>query len=118
MIEFLVELVTQVLGEVLLEYVADRVDWQGWNSSVVATLGHLLIGILLGAATLLILPHHVIGSTSGRVAALIGVPLGLGALFALIETARTSATAQRLRRFFTAAALGFGFALVRYLFAH
>jgi hypothetical protein len=117
MIEFLIEISVQIMGEIFFGFLADHVAWEGWKSDFVAVLGHGLTGIVLGAATLRIFPQHLISSSSWRAAALVVVPLGLGALFSFLETLKESANAAPFRRFLSAAALGVGFALVRFVFA-
>jgi len=117
MIEFLIEIGVQIMGEVLFGFLADRVAWEGWKSDFAAVLGHCLTGIVLGAATLRFFPHHVIASYSVRAAALVVVPLGLGALFFVLETRKEPAKAAPFLRFLSAAGLGVGFALVRFVFA-
>ena len=73
---------------------------------------------ILGAATLLVFPQHVITSPMTRAAAVAVVPLALGFAFALLERLKASSSSARpLRRFLTAFALALGFAGVRYLFA-
>jgi hypothetical protein len=49
--------------------------------------------------------------------ALVVVPLGLGALFFFLETRKEPSNAAPFRRFLSAAALGVGFAIVRFVFA-
>ncbi len=117
MIEFLIEISLQIMGEVLFGFLADCVAWEGWKSDSVLVLGHGLTGIVLGAATLRFFPHHVIASYSVRAAALVVVPLGLGVLFFFLEIRKEPAKEAPFRRFLSAAGLGVGFALVRFVFA-
>ncbi len=116
MIEFLIEIGVQIMGEVFFDFLADRVAWEGWKSDFVAVLGHCLTGIVLGTATLRF-SQHLIASSSVRAVALVVVPLGLGALFFFLEIRKESANAEPFRRFLSAAALGVGFAVVRFVFA-
>jgi hypothetical protein len=119
MIELLIELVTQIVGNVLIDYLVDRFAWEGFRSVPVASLGHLFVGAILGLVSLRFLPHPVIQSLSGQIASLVVVPAGLGMVFAWRENSRTGGTPNGypVLRFISAASLALGFGVVRFFFA-
>jgi hypothetical protein len=134
-VEFLAELLApllQLLGEVLLQCIGEALAELGWYSireairpsrpprRAMALIGHALIGIVLGALSLLIFPKHFAVGASLRAFTLFFGPF-MSAL-AMVSAAgfiRRYRPAIDTRWWFGNAYLfGLLFALVRYLYAH
>lgn len=129
--EFLIELMLELFGEVLLQVVLQAMAEAGLYavrkpgehappSPWLLVLGYGLLGLLVGGVSLLVFPHSMMHSLSGRVVSLVLTPIASGLAMSLIGAWRQRRGQQALAmdRF----AYGYGFALVvalvRFAWAH
>jgi hypothetical protein len=125
MIEFLLE----VLGELLLQFVAEVLLELGLHALVepfqkrpnpwLAAMGYLCFGVAAGGLSLLLVPSHLVTTKALRILNVIITPLAVGALMAAIGVWRTRRGQQlfRIDRFAYGYLFAVALALVRYRFA-
>ena len=94
----MLEFIFEVLGEFLLQLVGEMLIELGLHSLAeplrrppnpwLAALGYLLFGSILGGLSLLVVAHHLVPE-AWRIANLIGTPIAVGGLMALMGLALT-----------------------------
>lgn len=130
MFEFLVELILELFGEALLQVVFEalaealarlfgRTRTPGDGGGVLAVAGYAMLGLVSGALSLLLVPHSLMHSHAGRVAALLLAPVIAGLAMVLLGRWRRRAgkASSELTRFGCGYAFALGMAVVRFLFA-
>jgi len=132
--EFLAELLialVQFICEVLLQIAADALAELGWNAlrevfrpsrpSVrgLVLVGYSIIGVALGALSLLVFPKHFAGSMPLRLATLVLAPIASALVVAPVLPLfdRTAEPEDIRRRFWNAYAFSLTFALIRFAYA-
>lgn len=125
MIEFLL----QFIAEFLLQLFCEALVELGFHSLEepfrrrpnpwLAALGYLLIGALIGAASLLIVGTHLVREEGLRIVNLVVTPLLVGMCMSALGTWRTRRGQTRLRldSFAYGYLFALSFALIRYWFA-
>ncbi|CAN7444436.1 hypothetical protein [Rhizobacter sp. LjRoot28] len=124
MLEFLIEVLGeflfQAVGEVLLNLGAHAVaePFRRHADPWLAALGYLILGGLLGVASLFVVPHLLVG-TPWRVANLVLTPIAVGGLMAALGAwrARRGEPLLRIDRFACGYLFALAVALVRFFSA-
>jgi len=121
LIEILGEFVLQFVGEVLLEVglQALAAPFRKESSAFLAAVGYAVFGAVLGALSLLVLPHYLMADKSLRVAnaALSPIMAGLGMAAMGKWRARRGQAVLRIDKFAYGYLFALGFGLVRFGFA-
>jgi len=127
--EVLIELLLGFLGELVLPLIWEIFAEVGLQSLAepfkkeprpwVAALGYCVFGAVLGGLSLLVLPHHLLGSHGLRVVsvALSPVVAGLGMAAMGAWRARRGQRVLRIDRFSYGYGFALAFGLVRFAFA-
>jgi hypothetical protein len=123
LLEFLLQLLLEVFGEVLLELgigVFKSVFERQNREPVIAAVGYLLLGAVLGALSLWILPERLLRPAQIPGLSLVIAPLAGGVAMHLWGKYRRSHghSTTNLATFHCGAALLFSYALVRFLWAN
>jgi len=124
MIEFIFELIAEFLLQFVFEVLAEfgiRL-YRGASRVMpewVAVLGHLALGALAGAISLVFFPEHLSPQGWPRVLNLLLLPIALGGTMSLIGAWRSKRGARVLRidKFAYGALFAFSMALVRFEWA-
>lgn len=124
--EFLLEVIFQVLAELLLQFVVQLLFVLGWQTlaapfqrrphPVFAIAGYALFGAVAGALTLWLFPARFIVSAVGRVAGLVLTPLLAGAAMMALAAWRAQHDTPLALRFFYGYLFALCLALVRFHF--
>ncbi len=127
--EFLFEILFQILGELVLQVLFEAIAELGMHSlantmkaprnPVLSTIGFVLWGAIAGGISLLILPKSPITSLALRRINLLATPLAAGGIMMLIGRLRDrrGQNLVRLDRFSYAFVFAFSMAVVRYIWA-
>lgn len=126
--EFLIELLLELFGEVLLQVLGELLaEWGVYltrpterrkpSHPLVSLLGYALLGLLIGALSLLLLPHSLLPGKGLRLANLVLSPLLSGAVLAWIGQwrARRGSPVPVRNRFMQGLVFAFAMAAVRYV---
>ena len=118
LLELLGEFLIQVFGELLVEFGLQALaePFLKRPNPWLAAVGYSIFGGLLGGASLLLLPKHLVANASWRVLNLIFTPLAAGLCMAWLGSwrARRGQSLIRLDRFAYAYLFALAFALVRF----
>jgi hypothetical protein len=124
------EIIFYVFGELLLQLVVEALVELGLHSVKepfkrppnpwVAALGYLILGAILGALTLVIMPDHLMPVGMWRVLNLLLSPILLGLIMAAIGTwrLRRKQTVFRIDKFSYGYLFALALAMVRFWFAN
>lgn len=124
----MLEFIFEVLGEFLLQLVGEMLIELGLHSLAeplrrppnpwLAALGYLLFGSILGGLSLLVVAHHLVPE-AWRIANLIGTPIAVGGLMALMGAWRKRRGQElfQIDRFVYGYLFALGFAIIRLLMA-
>ena len=126
--EFLFELLFELFGEVLLQVLGELLAEWGVHLTrpaerrrpphpLLTLLGYALLGLAIGAMSLLLLPHSLLPSQGLRLANLVLSPLLSGAVLAWIGhwRARRGLRVPVRNRFMQGLVFAFAMAAVRYV---
>ena len=126
--EFLFELVFEIFGEVLLQVMGEllaewglhlvrKPDRRAPPHPLVTLLGYALLGLAVGALSLLVLPHSLLPGKGLRLANLVLSPLLSGAMLAWIGLwrARRGSPVPVRNRFMQGLVFAFAMAAARYV---
>jgi predicted PurR-regulated permease PerM len=130
MLEFLLEMLLELVGEFLLELVMAAIldlvlraiakvfETLRFANPVLALASYVLLGALSGGFSLLIFPHHMVQSRLHGINLLVS-PTATGLAMSLIGSmlSRQDKKVTRIESFGYGFAFAFGIALIRYLFA-
>lgn len=131
MFEFLVELLLELFGEVLLQVVFEALasamgNLFGRRAQAapaekpvwLVALGYAVLGLVAGGISLLVVPHSLMHSHIGRVAALLLAPVAAGLAMVMVGRLRLRAgkTVPELNRFGYGYTFALGMAVVRFFF--
>lgn len=122
------EILLQILGELLIQLVIEALAELGFHCAagrkpmrpVLAGVGYLALGALLGGISLLIFPESFIEGDTLKLLGLFLIPLLLGCLMLMIGTFRSRKGRHRVRieTFTNGFLFAFGVALVRFFFTN
>lgn len=121
MLEFLAEIFIEVFAEALFELgfysLAEALNRKRKRNPVLASIGYLLWGGIIGGVTLLVFPMHMIKQPSLRMLNLFISPIVAGLAMSGIGALRKRKGQDLLRidSFFYGALFAFGLAMVRFL---
>jgi hypothetical protein len=124
LLEFLAEIVLQVVFEWLAEFgfQAVKAPFQGGSkaSPVVAVFGYAIFGAVAGGLSLLVFPSSFVASHTMRVVNLVVTPVASGALMSVLGSWRRRRGQEliRLDRFAYGMVFAFAMSVVRFVFAH
>jgi drug/metabolite transporter (DMT)-like permease len=125
----MLEFIFEILGEFLIQMLLEGLVELGFHSVVapfrkpvhpiLAALGYALLGGLLGGASLIVFPSHMVGTHGLRIMALVVVPVLVGGMMVLIGMwrAKRGQTINRLDRFGFGYVFALSMGLTRYLWA-
>src|ERR1043165_3931158 len=118
LIELLGEFLLQVFGEVLVEFGLQALaePFRRRPSPWLAAAGYGIFGALLGGASLLVLPKHLVAHSGWRVVNLVVTPVAVGVCMAWLGSwrARRGPSLIPIDRFAYAYLFALPFALVRF----
>jgi uncharacterized membrane protein len=126
----MLELFLQLVGEFLLQAFAEALAEFGLHAlaepfrkrphPVVAAIGLAMLGVLAGASSLLLLPHHLVTSPTLRWINLLLVPIAAGALMSIAGRWRRGRgdAVLSIDRFAYGYVFALAMATVRFVFAH
>ncbi len=121
LLELLLELIFQVCGELLVELGLHSLaqPFRKQPSIWVAVLGYLLLGGIVGALSVWLMPQHLTRDGWPRLANLVVTPVLAGFAMALLGLwrARRGDTVLRIDRFACGYLFALAVAVVRYAFA-
>lgn len=117
--EFIVEVVIQLFGEVLLDWFGQARRTRREVATASAVVGYSALGALVGVLSLKFFPHHFIRNETYRIVALVAGPVTVGLLMSAIGRwrLRRGDTIIRIDRFAYAAVFALAVSLVRWWFA-
>lgn len=120
--ELLAEFVLQLVGEILVEvgWRSLAAPFQRESSPWLAAVGYAVFGAVAGAASVWLLPQHMVGARTLRVVNVALAPIAAGAVMAALGAwrFRRGQVLIRLDRFWYGYLFALAFALVRFFFAH
>ena len=129
-LEFLFEIIFQIVGEILLQACFELLAELGIHglkdkfrrprNPVLSTLGFILWGAIAGAISLLIFPNSPIADPTLRQINLVATPVAVGLVMTMIGRLRQKKgqSTVRLDQFGYAFSFAFAMALVRFIWAH
>jgi hypothetical protein len=122
--EIIVEFISEILVQLALQLLAE-LGWRSFmdtirlrSNSVFSAFGHMLLGLLAGAISLLFSPHLLMTGYPSRIANLILTPVAAGLLMSALGAwrRRRGQFLLRLDRFSYAYVFALAMALVRFSF--
>ena len=128
--EFIVELILELFGEVLLQIVFEALAEAGLHvvrrsdrppaHPALLGLGYALLGLIAGAVSLWVLPHSLMHTRFGRIACLLLAPVASGLAMGLLGAwrQRRGQAVVGLDRFAYGYVFALGMALVRFYGTH
>ncbi len=129
--EFILELLFEILGEVLLQFIFEALAELGLHvlrrpserepvRPWLAAIGYILLGAACGGLSLWLFPNYFVKSQMGRAVSFVITPVLAGAGMALIGAWRRRRGEQciRLDRFVYGYAFALAMAAVRFHFGH
>jgi hypothetical protein len=129
-LEFLFEIIFQIVGEILLQACFELLAELGFRSladtvrrprnPALSTIGFILWGAIAGAVSLLIFPTSPISDPMLRRLNLVATPVAVGLVMTMIGRFRQKRgqSTVRLDQFGYAFTFAFAMALVRFIWAH
>lgn len=123
--EWLAELIVELVGEFLLALILEfggralLAPFRAEPSPWISCAGYLLLGALLGALSLWLMPHHLVQQPALRVLNLLLTPFAVGATMGWMGQwrARKGLRVLRMDRFAYGYLMALSLGLVRYLWA-
>lgn len=127
--EFFLELIIELIGELLLQVVVQSLFGLGLRSMaatvkrpwhpVLASIGFNLWGAIAGGISLIVLPRFMIDNENYRIALVFTVPVALGFIMVQIGKywKRKGRREVAIDHFWNSFAFAFAMSLVRYIFA-
>ena len=128
--EFIVELILELFGEVLLQIVFEALAEAGLHvvrrsdrppaHPALLAFGYALLGLIAGAVSLWVLPHSLMHTRNGRIACLLLAPVASGLAMGLLGAwrQRRGQAVVGLDRFAYGYLFALGMALVRFYGTH
>ncbi len=117
-LQILAELFLQLIFEALAEVGIHQTKRRNQINPVLASIGYLTFGVILGGFSLLLFPESFIESGTLKLINLIATPIILGLIMLFIGKARVKKGKEtvRIEKFAFGFLFAFGLALVRYAF--
>ena len=118
--EFLLELIIELVGEAVVDslthVIGDSGRWRIAAHIAAYIFIYGAIGAVIGVASLLVFPYHLIRHTTIRAVALLAIPMVAGVVFALVGRRRRRAGKQvsSLEAFVPAFAFALAMSAARY----